>query len=495
MRINLVTIIQKPSLWPPFFTRLFTAYALVCFFLISAPTQAQQTIQWEPDFEKAHHVAKRQNKLVLLHFTASWSVQCRNVTNLVHSESQVSSAIRDNVIAVKVDVDKHPELVEQYEVPSVPYEVVLTPNKKIVAKRKSPINSSAYFKMITEWVGSFNNSQRVNHAMADLHHLDLSTKPLSKSLTTTFSPTTPNDFATAPPAHQIKKTTEAFTGPKYQKLETRNQEPEFTQAHPGKATKNHFSVPPAKQPDRLAKTADAAKADRISKLDLPEFQLPSTRTKATNTEPSGSNQKLPTNDFRPPSPPRLGNPPTTMQANLNTDSSKTKLKIQFKPSTPTLKSPTVSPKQLLAAPASPLKKLDGVKSIGITTPTYALRGKCPVSLLTQEKWINGNPQWGCVHRNQVYIFSSEVNLKKFKENPESYSPILAGFDPVVFHESGKLTPGLLNHGVFMGKAPNQRIILFSDSLTRARFQESPKQFLETVRQAMKQTDSMDHFRR
>jgi hypothetical protein len=86
-------------------------------------------------------------------------------------------------------------------------------------------------------------------------------------------------------------------------------------------------------------------------------------------------------------------------------------------------------------------------------------------------------------------------LTRFKENPEAYSPILAGFDPVVFHETGKLTTGLLNHGVFMGEAPNQRIILFSDAETRTRFQTSPKQYLETVRQAMEQTDSVNRFRR
>ena len=495
MRINLVTIIQKPSLWPPFFTRLFTAYALVCFFLISAPTQAQQTIQWEPDFEKAHLVAKQQNKLVLLHFTASWSVQCRNLTNLVLTESQVCSAIQDNVIAVKVDVDKHPELVEQYDVPAVPFEVVLTANKHVVSKRKSPSNSSAYFKMVTEWVGSLNNSRKVNHAKTSLPNLDSPPKPTSQSQKTSFSPTTPSDFESVLPTQQIRETSKASRGTVYKNSETKNQELDSTKVLMEKGKQSNFFPPSAKQLDRLSKTAEPPKAERINNLGLPKLELPSTQIKATNLEPSDDNPNLQTNEFRPPSPPQLGNPPTIMQANPNADSSKTKLKIQFQPSMPTLKSPVVPTSQLLADPTYSLKTLDGVKSNGITTPTYALRGKCPVSLLTQEKWINGNPQWGCVHRNQVYIFSSELNLKKFKEQPEFYSPILAGFDPVIFHETGKLIPGLLSHGVFMGEAPNQRIILFSDPLTRVRFQESPKQFLETARQAMKQTDSMDHVRR
>ncbi|MFK7770139.1 MAG: thioredoxin family protein [Mariniblastus sp.] len=119
-----------------------------------------------------------------------------------------------------------------------------------------------------------------------------------------------------------------------------------------------------------------------------------------------------------------------------------------------------------------------------TKPEFALHGKCPVTLLTESKWAAGNEKWGCIHRNRIYIFASQEKLQQFQSDPDAYSPILAGYDPVVFHETGELVDGLEEHGVFMGKAPHQRIVLFANAKTRAQFQQQPRKYLDVVRQAM-----------
>ncbi len=563
MKINPVTNIQKPTLWIPPFTRLVAASVSISLLLLCSATHGQQTIQWETKLERAQQLAKQQDKLVLLHFTASWSLPCRNLANFVHAESRVRSAFRDNVIAVKIDVDQNPELVEQYEVPSVPFEVILTADKKIVSKRKSPDNSSAYYKMVNEWSVLLNDASKVNHAIPGLQNLTTSQKPKFQGQTTSFSPTAPkhlspahspesaklkrrsenspfstpvqNDHAnskpvdenaspaepklfsppangTALPAHQVPEKSSAFSGPNYKKLATKNQQQQgFIQVPTGQVKKNPFFVPPTKTPQPLAKNIENTNTKPIPDTNQPKFKLPILQPQTPNTKPqlalnlnskpSSINKppvetpKLPNNDFRPPNPPQLTTRPPGEFTSPKPMLPKPKLDNQIQLGKTTIKSPTKSPKQLLADSTDSIKKPTNGQKTTSPKPTYAVRGKCPVSLLTLGKWINGDPQWGCVHRNQVYIFSSEVNLKRFQENPEAYSPILAGFDPVVFHETGKLTAGLLNHGVFMGEAPNQRIILFSDSQTRARFQNSPKQYLETVRQAMEQTDSVNRFRR
>jgi len=117
-------------------------------------------------------------------------------------------------------------------------------------------------------------------------------------------------------------------------------------------------------------------------------------------------------------------------------------------------------------------------------PTYALHGKCPVALLTKSKWVDGEEEIGCVHRNRVYIFANQENLRLFQSAPDAYSPILAGYDPVIFEETGRLVDGMEEYGVFMGKTPKQRIVLFASSETRARFQLEPRRYLQSVRQAM-----------
>jgi thiol-disulfide isomerase/thioredoxin len=620
MKINLVTIIQKPILWIPALTRLVPAVSLAYILLSCAPVQAQQTIQWQTNMEQAQQLAKEQNKLILVHFTASWSRSCRNLANFVHSESRVQSAFRDNIIAVKIDVDQHPELVEHYEVPSVPFEIVLTAEKKVVSKRKSPDNSSAYFKMVSEWAVLLNDSGKVNHAIADMQNLDKSKKNQFQGKRTSFLPTAPthalpspspesaklrrrfdnsaygnpltsdngfsnttvpsqpikhasNDAATIPiqgiasraepkpispnklgstlPSNQVPENSSAFSGANYQTLAKKTQQQGFIQVPTGQIKKNPFFVQPANNPNPTETLAGKPVVKPLTKRAIPQFEPPTFQPLVSETQPKLSSKfknvaspitkpateisERPSNDFRPPNPPLLSSRPSPLIVSPKLVSpklvspklvspklvspklvspklvspklvspklvspkpigQKPKLENQFKPAETKIKSPLISPKQLLAEDTNSVRKANANSSKTAKTPEYALRGKCSVSLLTQGKWINGDPKWGCVHRNQVYIFGTEANLKLFKENPEAYSPILAGFDPVVFHESGKLKTGLLNHGVFMGEVPNQRIILFSDAQTCARFQKSPKQFLETVRQAMEQTDSLNQFRR
>lgn len=125
---------------------------------------------------------------------------------------------------------------------------------------------------------------------------------------------------------------------------------------------------------------------------------------------------------------------------------------------------------------------------------FALHGKCPVTLIQDGQWVEGDTQWGIVHRDRTYLFSSKENYDLFKTNPDRYSPVLSGFDPVIFHEQGKLLDGLEENGVFMGKNDKQHIVLFQSPETRAKFQSNPKLYMSTVRQAVysasRQPDAM-----
>ena len=179
--------------------------------------------------------------------------------------------------------------------------------------------------------------------------------------------------------------------------------------------------------------------------------------------------------FVPPQPPKFGSE--------NTESQGTKA---------TLASTPVSVLNYSSEAGGPIQ--DGLDKASATPakPNYALHGKCPVTLLTNAKWVDGEESIGCVHRNRIYIFSSQENLKTFQSDPDGFSPILAGYDPVIFEETGRLVDGLEEFGVFMGKTPKQRIVLFASPETRARFQLEPRKYLQTIRQAMEKsgTNSM-----
>ena len=119
-----------------------------------------------------------------------------------------------------------------------------------------------------------------------------------------------------------------------------------------------------------------------------------------------------------------------------------------------------------------------------------LEGYCCVSLMEDQKWIKGSETWGCFHRGRLFLFASEKYRDLFQTNPDIYSPLLGGADPVRFHENGDLVDGKRKHGVFYGDEGGPTVIvLFSTAETRAKFEKDPTEYLRSVRQAMNRLDS------
>ncbi len=121
-------------------------------------------------------------------------------------------------------------------------------------------------------------------------------------------------------------------------------------------------------------------------------------------------------------------------------------------------------------------------------PAMGLDGFCPVSLLRDGKWVPGDAQIGCMHRGQAYLFASEDIRNVFIADPDRYSPLLAGHDPVTFQRTGRLVGGHRKFGVFMGDGSSQQVVLFENETTQAEFKANSDKYLESVRIATEQAD-------
>ncbi len=77
----------------------------------------------------------------------------------------------------------------------------------------------------------------------------------------------------------------------------------------------------------------------------------------------------------------------------------------------------------------------------------ALEGYCPVALKTGGKWITGKAEFAVKHRGKTYWMSSQTAVQEFLQTPDSCSPVLSGFDPLIFLEEGKLVEGSIQHGL------------------------------------------------
>lgn len=85
----------------------------------------------------------------------------------------------------------------------------------------------------------------------------------------------------------------------------------------------------------------------------------------------------------------------------------------------------------------------------ISTPTAAaspapapsLEGFCPVSLLQTEQWIKGDPRYQVTYNGKTYLLSSQEKVQEFLADPQRFTPVLDGNDPVEM-QSGRQVGGL-----------------------------------------------------
>ncbi len=62
-------------------------------------------------------------------------------------------------------------------------------------------------------------------------------------------------------------------------------------------------------------------------------------------------------------------------------------------------------------------------------------------------------------------------VKEFMRTPDRYSPILSGYDPMIFLQSGQLVDGVLEYALH---DPNSgTVILFSSLETQNQFMQAP----------------------
>ena len=119
------------------------------------------------------------------------------------------------------------------------------------------------------------------------------------------------------------------------------------------------------------------------------------------------------------------------------------------------------------------------------SPPLGFDGCCPVTLKSANRWAPGNPQYGIVHRGRTYLFVGAKERDEFLANPDSFSPVFAGLDPVLLLDKNLSTPGSRKFGYAYAGS----FYLFSSSDTMNRFRENPSVYAASVRQAMNHIDA------
>jgi protein disulfide-isomerase len=176
---------------------------------------------------------------------------------------------------------------------------------------------------------------------------------------------------------------------------------------------------------------------------------PATTTAATDTLPTSSQPKA--NQFVLPSG-KLDAAGTSAQlAGARSEG----MSLELPPSEP---APTATATQTKAPTAT---------TATTTEPELAMEGFCSVTVIKEDRWVEGNPKFGVIHLGKLYLFSDAEKMQTFLADPVPYTPVLNEIDVVRFFEERVIVPGKREWGL---KDPTyNRMFFFADEAAMNHF--------------------------
>lgn len=417
--------------------------------------QAQEFVQWSFDLNQATQVAASENKLVLLHFTATWCAPCKELDRFVFVNPTTIRALSTHVIPVKIDVDAHKFIADKYQITSVPTDVIMTPGGHVVSRQPSPRSSDGYLQLLSHAkaasenisVDSLNEQSKIRQAISVNQPIE--TGQRSQQNSSGFQMGSGGNFS--PSGVQTPGMPSTAGGASItNKFFPHNDNSQFTQTPNQSMTTPHGSVYTGGQGANSS------------------MQSQNVRNEYSNGYgPNSGGDFAVSPADRPGGMMRVQNPYIT-----EADDSSLEMNSIAEVPDPSTNS-----------------GIDQSKTHAVSLPPIGLDGYCGVTLTEEQKWVKGDERYGCIHRGKLYFFASQESLDRFQMTPDMFSPLLGGADPVTFHESGKLVAGKRKLGIFYGEPGEPSlIVLFDSEANRMSFESDPPKYVQSVRQAMAQVD-------
>lgn len=106
---------------------------LVLLSAVAAYAQYNLAPRWSSDFAQAEAESKRLNRPLLIHFYADWCGPCQRMEREVLHSAELSQQLSRGFVAVKVNSDHHPELLDRFNVRTLPSDVIIDSRGRVLA--------------------------------------------------------------------------------------------------------------------------------------------------------------------------------------------------------------------------------------------------------------------------------------------------------------------------------------------------------------------------
>ncbi len=437
-------------------TSLAAGLLLACCVLASA---AEDQLPWAADFAQACQQANAQGKLVLLHFYSDDCPPCVRVERNVFSQAAVAEAVGRNYVPVKVHVRKTPALAAKYQVQQWPTDVFVTPEGLEVKRSVSPQAPDDYINLTNAVAATAGvGAGRTNKAAAPSPAAPwLMASPSNAIAQVSNQAEAPAPWI-APGAAAAAQQTAQQTAQQVQQSAQRVQQNvqqagqqawQYGQAQANQTMLNttQAAQQATQQVSQTAQQSTQAAADTAKEV-INRYAQPLSQPAA-----AGASWQPPSVAGAPAFAPFSAQPTQTLAPASTGSASAYETNPALAP-----------PPAAIASGSYPI----------------AMDGFCPVTLANERKWKKGQLQFGAIHRRRTFLFASEAEQQKFLLAPDRYSPVLVGYDPVRFMQTGELVDGTATYSLTYRK----QVYLFSDDASLKAFWQNPSQFTDGLRQAM-----------
>ncbi len=359
--------------------------------------------------------------------------QCAQVDETVFQRASVAETLADFFVPVKINAREQPELAHRHHIQSVPKDVILSPSGQEIHRLVTPVSPQQYIAQLS--AVAFRAGLSPNRR-----------EPVSQTATATLPPMDN-------PAQGSFNSRRATAPGSYDSPLTANRNPQPVEREVVTAADS-----PVSEPQEVINRY--ARQDPIdppaARRDAPRDRQPLANDTQAMPEPQRRWGPWP-QQVDEPEPVAPSSPPAPGQSPRFADRSAAPPAAASRP--PVTRNAAAADRQ---------------------RPPLGLDGYCPVTLLKKEAWKQGDSRYGAVHRGRLYLFTGPEQADTFLKNPDDYSPVLAGIDPVHLSDSGEPVAGRRSHGVVY----RNRIYLFTSEENLQRFWSDPEQFAAPIRQAM-----------